>query len=52
MKQSHKDAIAKNLIDSICKLLDAKVTYQLETSKNEPDYRRIIITYEDRGDGV
>ena len=52
MNQAHKHTLIKGLIDAICKNLDAQATYQIISRKDGTSERRIIITYQDGGDGV
>ena len=42
-----KEAIARNLVKSLEKLLDATVTHQIVTDSYGKDEKRIIITYND-----
>ena len=49
MNQAHKDAIARNLVESLSKLLDATITKQIVLDSYGKSERRIIITYEHSG---
>ena len=46
MKDEHKDAIAKQQIDNICKLYNGTVRYQSVYSPKGKPQERIIIEYE------
>ena len=46
MNQVHKEIIAKDLIKSIEKLLDATIKYQIVVDSYGKSEKRIIISYE------
>ena len=46
MNQVHKEIIAKDLIESIEKLLDATVKHQIVVDSYGKSEKRIVITYE------
>ena len=46
MKPKHQEVIARNLVESLTKLLDATVSHQIVVDSYGKSEKRIIITYE------
>ena len=48
MNPVHKEIIAKDLVESISKLLDATITKQIVVDSYGESHKRIIISYESK----